>query len=215
MKDPLVAILQGGVQRPGSTAAEVATIVAGDAVAIERLAGLLENADPRVRGGAADGLAALSERDPAALVPHVEALAHALAREETQTRVGAQRALAAVAEVAPTALEDEFDQIRLGAFDPANNDLRRWAAMAIGHYGAGDDVRGRRAFPHLAEAIRRFHDHRRPSDLLFGVLLLARAETSDWLKNEIWKSARRHEAHPDPAVREKVAEIGRLVHPVS
>lgn len=215
MKDPLVTILQGGVQRPGSTAAEVATIVAGDAAAIARLVGLLESADPRVRGGAADGLAALAEQEAPALVPHVEALAHALSREETQTRVGAQRALAAVAAVAPTALEDEFDQIRLGAFDPANNDLRRWAALAIGHYGAGDDARGRRAFPHLAEALRRFHDHRRPSDLLSGMLLLARAQSSDWLKSEIWKAARKHEAHSDPAVREVVAEIGHLVRSVS
>jgi len=215
MKDPLVTILQGGVQRPGSTAAEVATIVAGDAAAIERLVGLLRSADPRVRGGAADGLAVLAEQDASTLVPHVEALAQALACEETQTRVGAQRALAAVAAVAPTALEEEFDQIRLGAFDPANNDLRRWSALAIGHYGAGDDARGRRAFPHLAEALRRFHDHRRPADLLAGVLLLARAPSTDWLKNEIWKAARKHEAHLDPAVREQVAEIGRLVRPAS
>ena len=82
MKDPLVAILQGGVQRPGSTAAEVAGMVAGDSAAIERLVGLLDNADPRVRGGAADGLAELAEREPGELVPHVTRLVAALAKDE-------------------------------------------------------------------------------------------------------------------------------------
>jgi HEAT repeat protein len=213
MKDPLVAILQGGVQRPGATAAQVADMVAGDAEAVGRLVNLLDHADPRVRGGAADGLAALAERDATSLVAHVTALSTALSREETQTRVGAQRALAAVAGVAPAALEEEFDQIRLGAFDPANTDLRRHAALAIGRYGAGDDTRGRRAFPHLAEALRRFHDRGRAADLLDGFLLLAEAPASDWLKNEIWKSARKHEAHADPAVRDRVAAIARLVRP--
>ncbi|HEX7880556.1 MAG TPA: hypothetical protein VF720_14170 [Candidatus Eisenbacteria bacterium] len=188
-------------------------MVAGDESAVARLVGLLEHVDPRVRGGAADGLAALAEQDAALLVSHVTALSMALSREETQTRVGAQRALAAVAGVAPASLEDEFDQIRLGAFDPANTDLRRYAALAIGHYGAGDDTRGRRAFPHLAEALRRFHDRARPADLLDGMLLLARSPASDWLKNELWKSARKHEAHTDTAVRDRVAEIGRLVRP--
>lgn len=215
MKDPLVTILQGGVQRPGATASQVADMVVGDASAVVRLVALLEHADPRVRGGAADGLAELAEKEAATLVPHVTALAVALSREETQTRVGAQRALAAVAGVSPASLEDEFDQIRLGAFDPANTDLRRYAALAMGRYGAGDDTRGRRAFPHLAEALRRFHDRSRPADLLEGMKVLAEAPTSDWLKNELWKSARKHEAHADPAVRERVAAIGRLVRPTS
>lgn len=203
--------LKGGSQRPGPTPTEMATQVADDPGAVTRLVALLDNADPRVRGGAADALAALAERDAAQLVAHIEALALALGQEETQTRVGAQRALAAVAAVAPGALDAEFDQVRLGAFDPHNLDLRRWAALAIGRYGAGHEARGRRAFPHLAEALRRFHDAPRAADLMEGVALLARAEASDWLKTEIWKSARKHEKHADPAVRALVMEIGGLV----
>lgn len=203
--------LKGGAQRPGPSPADMATQVADDPGAVARLVALLDNADPRVRGGAAEALAALAERDAAQLVPHVEALALALGQEETQTRVGAQHALAAVARVAPGALEVEFDQVRLGAFDPHNLDMRRWAALAIGHFGAGHEARGRRAFPHLAEALRRFHDAPRAADLVEGVALLARAETSEWLKNEIWKAARKHEKHPDPAVRALVAEIAGLV----
>lgn len=211
MKDPMEMQLKGGAQRPGPSPVDMATQVADDPGAVARLVALLDNADPRVRGGAAEALAALAERDAAQLVPHVEALALALGQEETQTRVGAQHALAAVAGVAPEALEAEFDQVRLGAFDPHNLDMRRWAALAIGRYGAGHDARGRRAFPHLAEALRRFHDAPRAADLMEGVALLARAETSEWLKTEIWKAARKHEKHGDAAVRALVAEIAGLV----
>jgi HEAT repeat protein len=211
MKDPMEVQLKGGAQRPGPSPAEMATQVADDPAAVTRLVALLENGDPRVRGGAADALAALAERDAVQLVPHVEALALALGQEETQTRVGAQRALAAVAAVAPAALDAEFDQVRLGAFDPHNLELRRWAALAIGRFGAGHEARGRRAFPHLAEALRRFHDAPRAADLVEGMALLARAEASEWLKAEIWKAARKHEKHIDPAVRSLVAEIAGLV----
>jgi HEAT repeat protein len=211
MKDPMETQLKGGAQRPGPGPVEMATQVADDPAKVARLVALLENVDPRVRGGAADALAALADRDAAQLVPHVEALAIALGQEETQTRVGAQHALAVVARVAPESLEVEFDQVRLGAFDPHNLELRRWAALAIGRYGAGHEARGRRAFPHLAEALRRFHDAPRAADLMEGVALLARADASEWLKAEIWKAARKHEKHPDSAVRALVAEIGGRV----
>ena len=207
MKDPLESLLQGGAQRPGDAPAEVAARLAQEPEAISRMPVLLGGADPRVRGGAAEALALFAETDPDAVAPFVADLVAALDFEEIHTREQAWRALAAVALTQPERLADEFDLIRLGAFDPANPTIRRYAALAIARFGAGHPERARRAFPHLAEALRRFHDRPRSADILGAIALLARGGADAWLKGEIWKSARKHERHPNPAMRQLFQEI--------
>lgn len=217
MKDPLESLLQGGAQRPGDAPAEVAARLRQDPEAISRMPVLLGGADPRVRGGAAEALALLAETHPDRVAPLAPALVAALDFDEMHTKEMALRALAAVAVTNPEALEDEFDLVRLGAFDPANAQMRRYGVLALGRFGVGNAARARRAFPHLAEALRRFHDRDRSTDILAAMALLARgagdaAEPPDeWLKREIWKSARKHDRHPDPAMRQLVEEIGALV----
>lgn len=213
MKDPIQALLEGGAQRPGPAPAEVAELAARDDAALARLGELINGRDPRVRGGAAEALACLADSHPERVAPLVPALALALEQDETMTRLGAHRALAAVARAVPQALDDDFDAVRLGVFDPVNADIRRCAALSLGRFGAGDADRGRRAFPHLAEALRRFHDAPRAAELLEGIALLARSPHEPELRAEIWKAARKHEKHADPAVRALVEEIRSLVTP--
>lgn len=213
MKDPIQALLEGGAQRPGPAPAEVADLAARDDGALVRLGELVNGRDPRVRGGAAEALACLAERDPARVAPLVPELAMALEQEETMTRLGAHRALAEVARGVPESLDDDFDAVRLGVFDPVNADIRRCAALSLGRFGAGNPERGWRAFPHLAEALRRFHDAPRAADLMEGVALLARSPAEPRLRAEIWKAARKHEKHADAAVRALVEEIRSLVTP--
>jgi hypothetical protein len=209
MKDPLESLLQGGAQRPGDAPAEVAARLAQEPEAISRMPVLLGGADPRVRGGAAEALALFAETDPDAVAPFVADLVAALDFEEIHTReqAGARWPLW------PSAASG-WRRVRPdppGAFDPANPTIRRYAALAIARFGAGDPERARRAFPHLAEALRRFHDRPRSADILGAIALLARGGADAWLKGEIWKSARKHERHPDPAMRQLVEEIGALV----
>src|SRR5262245_48817250 len=100
-------------------------MVRRDPTLIDRVAVHLAASDPRVRGGAASALAELAEGDPLRLEPWLAALVTALDCEELPTRLGAYRALAAIASQRPEALDDEFDTIRLGLFDPASPEIRR------------------------------------------------------------------------------------------
>lgn len=213
-KDPLERVLMDVALHPGVGVTRVVEDVAAagpDPGVVARLAGFLGDDDPRLRGAAAETLALLAERAPEAVRPHVAALVESLHCDEIHTRQESYRALAAVALVDPLALEEEFDLVRLGAFDPANPAIRRHSALAVARFGAGDPERGRRAFPHLAEALRRFHDRERPGDLVEALAILARRDPDPWLRAEIWKSARKLERHPDAAVRQIVDEIGALV----
>lgn len=214
MKDPIEKELLDVALHPGVGVMRLAAALVAqgpDPAVLGRVEGYLSHDDPRLRGAAAETLAVLAERLPEAVRPHVPALVAALDRDETHTRQEAYRALAAVAVVDPLAFEDDFDVVRLGAFDPANAAIRRHSALAVARFGAGDAERGRRAFPHLAEALRRFHDRERPVDLVEALAVLARKAPDPWLRAEIWKSARRLERHADAGVRALVDEIGRLV----
>jgi hypothetical protein len=135
----------------------------------------------------------------------------ALDHEETQTRLAAHRALAALAAHDPTLLEDEIDVVRLGVFDPLNPEIRRSAALCLGHFGAGNTGYGRKALPHLAEAVRRFHDRPGAAGLFEGIAVLARGSRDELLKKEMWKAVRRHEKHPDEEVRRMVGSIATFL----
>lgn len=214
MKDPLEKELLDVALHPGVGVERfVQTLEAGgpDPEVLARISAFLAHDDPRLRGAAAESFAVLAERHPGPVRPHVGALIDALHHDEMHTRQEAYRALAAVAAFDPTAFEDEFDLVRLGAFDPGNAAIRRYSALAVARFGSGDSERGRRAFPHLAEALRRFHDRERPADLVEALAVLARGKPDDWLRAEIWKSARKLERHPDSIVRQLVDEIGTLV----
>ncbi len=210
MKDAIEKQLKGGAHGAGS-AAELMDLMRDEPDAPARLAACLADPDPQVRGGAAEALAVLAERNTTAVLPIAPALIEAMDQEETRTRIGACRALAAIAAANPDAVEEEIDALRLGVFDPAHPDMRRHTALLLGRFGAGHPERGRRVFPHLAEAVRRFHDRPGAPDLMEGIAALCAAPVTPDLGREIWKAVRSHERHADARVRDAVTRISARV----
>jgi hypothetical protein len=210
VKDPVLIYLEGGPQRTGPGPDDLVQVMREKPEWLEIVVSHLNGRDPRVRGGAALVLARLSDENAVPLVPFVPALAAALDHEELPTRSGVMRAIARIADAAPAALEEDFDLIRLGLFDPVNAEIRAQAARAVAFYGARNRESGRRAFPHLAESLRRFHDKEQPVDLVEALLLLARKSDDPTLRADIWRAVRRHENHRDRAVQEAVRAIGSL-----
>lgn len=211
MKDAVLTHLEGGSQRSGGGPADLCALVRLDPALIDRLADHLGGADPRVRGGAAGVLALVIGEFPDRMEPVVPALVLALQNDDPPTRTGAYAALAAIAKVRPDLLEDDFDTIRLGLFEPLNAGVRREAVDAVASYGSGDAVRGRRAFPHVAEALRRFHDRAGAVDLVRALRTIAETSADPLLRDDVWRTLRRHAKHPDPAVRDDVGVVERLV----
>jgi hypothetical protein len=209
LKDPILAILEGGAQRAGAPD-ELMVLIRSDPDAVGRLIAHLNGADPRVRSGAAVVLGRLAGEFADLLAGQVPGLVQALEHEELPTRAGAWRAIAAVAARDPGAVEDDFDTIRLGLFEPLNSEIRAEAARTVASFGGRDVESARRAFPHLAEALRRFHDRDGAADLVRGLADLARSRDDLALRRDIWRAARRHENHPDADVRRIVREIGTL-----
>ena len=210
MKDPVLVYLEGGSQRAGSGPGDLVMAVREKPEWLLVVVSHLNGADPRVRGSAAFVLARICEENAAQVARFVPDLAAALEHEELPTRSGVMRAIARIAEADPAALEDDFDTIRLGLFDPVHADIRAYAAHAVACFGARGRESGRRAFPHLAESLRRFHDKERPADLVDALLLLARKSDDSALRSDIWRAVRRHENHPDPRVQATVRSIGVL-----
>lgn len=212
MKDAVLTHLEGGSQRSGGGGpADLAALVRLDPALIDRLADHLAGADPRVRGGAAGVLAEVIGDFPDRMEPVVPALVLALQHDDPPTRTGAYAALASIAKIRPSLLEEEFDTIRLGLFEPLNAGVRREAVAAVARFGSGDAVRGRRAFPHVAEALRRFHDRPGATDLVRALRVIAETNAEPLLRDDIWRTLRRHARHPDPAVRADVDAVERLV----
>src|SRR5512140_2282359 len=201
VKDPVLVYLEGGGRRAAGGRDDLVDRLHSEPHLISRVVLHLNGPDARVRSEAARVLAELAEELPELVAAFVPELAQALENEESATRLAATRAIAAIAAHRPAALEDDFDTIRLGLFDPLNPDIRAKAAEAIAQFGRSDAAAARRVFPHLAEALRRFHDQDRPAELFRCLGLLARASDDPALRNDIWRAARRHEKHEDPVVR--------------
>jgi hypothetical protein len=211
MKDAVLIHLEGGSQRSAGGPEDLTALVRADPGLIERLGTHLNGADPRVRGGAAGVLAEILGEFPDRMAAIVPDLVMALDHEEPPTRAGAFTALARIAESRADLLENDFDAIRLGLFEPLNAGVRRPAVQTVALFGSGDAVRARRAFPHLAEALRRFHDRPGASDLVHALRLMAETNTDRAIIEDIWRTLRRYEKHTDPEVRRDVAAVKSLI----
>lgn len=166
-----------------STAAQEVEWLSSDEVA--KLAGDLAGGSRRDRQNAAKQLGLVPEEALTSLKPHIGSLVDALNRPEAQTRWECLDLLTKLVPIDSRSCEKAIAGAETALFDEENGTLRLAAMRFLCRIGATTELRSKKTWPLIDEALQCCHGDYEFSDMMIAVLAYSEGKLDAEVKQEL------------------------------